>query len=143
MSAGTEKIEEGEILSPSPFLLWSGVYSVWYRLFQGYLKTWLVNCLPSLSEPLIYLGAFGLGLSTLVFFINVFYSLRYGPKAPNNPWRSTTLEWTLPSPVTLHGNFPVTPTVYNGPYEYSVPGMEEDYLPQNVKAPETARIEIH
>ncbi len=110
-----------------------------------------------ISDPTIYehlrqlqplnvlstIGAFGLGLSTLVFFINVFYSLRYGPKAPNNPWRSTTLEWTLPSPVTLHGNFPVTPTVYNGPYEYSVPGMEEDYLPQNVKAPETARIEIH
>ena len=89
------------------------------------------------------IGAFGLGLSTLVFVINVIYSLRYGPKAPNNPWRSTTLEWTLPSPVTLHGNFPVTPTVYNGPYEYSVPGMEEDYLPQHVKAPETARIELH
>lgn len=89
------------------------------------------------------IGAFGLGLSTLVFVINVIYSLLYGPKAPNNPWRSTTLEWTLPSPVTLHGNFPVTPTVYNGPYEYSVPGMEEDYLPQNVKAPETARIELH
>lgn len=89
------------------------------------------------------IGAFGLGLSTLVFFANVIYSLRYGPKAPNNPWRSTTLEWTLPSPVTLHGNFPVTPTIYNGPYEYSVPGMEEDYLPQHVKAPETARIELH
>ncbi len=43
-----------------------------------------------------------------------------------------TLEWTLPSPVTLHGNFPETPRVYHGPYEYSIPGMEEDFLPQTV-----------
>jgi cytochrome c oxidase subunit 1 len=110
-----------------------------------------------ISDPTIYehlrqlqplnvlctIGAIGLGLSTLIFFINVIYSLRYGPKAPNNPWLSTTLEWTLPSPPTFHGNFPVTPTVYNGPYEYSVPGMEKDYLPQNERAPETAHLELH
>jgi hypothetical protein len=28
-------------------------------------------------------------------------------------------------------------------YEYSVPGMEEDYLPQNQPAPETALIAAH
>ncbi len=49
----------------------------------------------------------------------------------DNPWRANTLEWTLPSPVTLHGNFPETPRVYHGPYEYSIPGMEDDFLPQN------------
>jgi cytochrome c oxidase subunit 1 len=89
------------------------------------------------------IGAFGLGLSTLVFFINLFYSLRYGAKAPNNPWLATTLEWTLPSPPTFHGNFPVIPTVYNGPYEYSVPGMEKDYLPQNEKAPAHVSLGAH
>ena len=56
----------------------------------------------------------------------------YGEKAVNNPWRANTLEWTLPSPVTLHGNFPETPHVYHGPYEYSIPGMEDDFLPQTV-----------
>ena len=34
--------------------------------------------------------------------------------------------------MTLHGNFLDTPRVYHGPYEYSIPGMEDDYLPQNV-----------
>ena len=83
-------------------------------------------------QKFISVSAFGLGASFLVFWYNFFWSLKYGEKAPNNPWRASTLEWTLPSPVTLHGNFPVTPRVYHGPYEYSIPGMEDDYLPQNV-----------
>jgi cytochrome c oxidase subunit I len=91
---------------------------------------------------LITLSAFGLGLSTIPFFINFFYSIFKGPKAPRNPWNSTTLEWTVPSPPG-HGNFDVTPTVYNGPYEYSVPGMEQDFLPQNQPVPETARLMPH
>jgi cytochrome c oxidase subunit I len=97
------------------------------------------------QQPLqifISLSAFGLGLSTIPFFINFFYSMFKGPKAPRNPWNSATLEWTLPSPPG-HGNFEVTPTVYHGPYEYSVPGMKQDFLPQNQPAPDTAQLTVH
>src|SRR6266403_259557 len=97
------------------------------------------------QQPLqifITLSAFGLGLSTIPFFINFFYSMFKGPKAPKNPWNSTTLEWTLPSPPG-HGNFEVTPTVYHGPYEYSVPGVEQDFLPQNQPAPDTVQLTVH
>jgi len=97
------------------------------------------------QQPLqifITLSAFGLGLSTIPFFINFFYSMFKGPKAPRNPWNSTTLEWTVPSPPG-HGNFEVTPTVYHGPYEYSVPGMQQDFLPQNQPAPDTAQLTVH
>ncbi len=97
------------------------------------------------SQPInvfISVSAFGLGLSTIPFLVNFFYSIFKGPKAARNPWQSTTLEWTVPSPPE-HGNFETTPIVYHGPYEYSVPGMEEDYLPQNQPAPETARIAVH
>ncbi len=80
----------------------------------------------------VSLSAFGLGASFFVFWWNFFYSLFRGAPAPSNPWRATTLEWTLPSPVRLHGNFEKTPHVYHGPYEYSVPGMKDDFLPQNV-----------
>ncbi len=96
-------------------------------------------------QKFISIMAFGLGASFLVFWYNFFWSLRYGEKAPANPWRASTLEWTLPSPVTLHGNFEKTPRVYHGPYEYSIPGMEEDFLPQNVPMREvkrTAGVEI-
>lgn len=43
-----------------------GVYSVWHRHAKVYQKTWLVNSLPPLSEPLIYLIAFGYGLTPLI-----------------------------------------------------------------------------
>ena len=67
----------------------------------------------------------------LVFFWNFLVSLRRGKPAGNNPWKSNTLEWTTPSPPG-HGNWAELPTVYRGPYEYSVPGRSEDYWPQNV-----------
>jgi cytochrome c oxidase subunit I len=97
------------------------------------------------QQPLqifVTLSAFCLGLSTIPFLINFFYSMFRGPKAPLNPWHSATLEWTVPSPPP-HGNFTETPTVYHGPYEYSVPGMKEDFLPQNQPAPESAEITVH
>jgi cytochrome c oxidase subunit 1 len=97
------------------------------------------------QQPLqifVTLSAFCLGLSTIPFLINFFYSMFRGPKAPLNPWHSATLEWTVPSPPP-HGNFTETPTVYHGPYEYSVPGMKEDFLPQNQPAPETVQIGVH
>jgi cytochrome c oxidase subunit 1 len=88
------------------------------------------------------IGAMGLGFSTLLLIWNIIYSLRNGPAAPANPWHSNTLEWTVPSPPG-HGNFARTPTVYRGPYEYSVPGVERDYLPQDEPAPEDVRTGSH
>jgi cytochrome c oxidase subunit 1 len=68
----------------------------------------------------------------LVFFYNCFISWRKKQKdAGKNPWKANTLEWTTDSPPP-HGNWPELPTVYRGPYEYSVPGREKDYFPQNV-----------
>ena len=72
----------------------------------------------------------------LVFLYNFFNSMFRGSKAPENPWRATTLEWTVPSPPP-HGNFAKFPSVYRGPYEYSVPNHDEDYWPQHLP-PKTA-----
>jgi cytochrome c oxidase subunit 1 len=66
----------------------------------------------------------------LVFIYNFFVSMFKGEKAPNNPWNANTLEWSTTSPPP-HGNFKTLPTVYRGAYEYSVPGREKDYWPQN------------
>jgi cytochrome c oxidase subunit 1 len=68
-----------------------------------------------------------------VFIINLIISLRRGPKAGKNPWKANTLEWTTESPPP-HGNWKELPTVYRGPYEYSVPGRDKDYWPQNEPA---------
>ena len=56
-------------------------------------------------------------------------SLKSGEKAGNNPWNATTVEWSAPSPPP-HGNFTTTPVVYRGPYEYSAPGADEDFVMQ-------------
>jgi len=71
-------------------------------------------------------------LAQFIFFFNFFYSIKRGPKAPQNPWTSNTLEWT--SPVEhIHGNWPgELPTVHRWPYDYSKPGKPEDFVPQTV-----------
>ena len=77
-------------------------------------------------------SAFCLGLAQLLFIVNFFWSLFRGRKAGDNPWQANTLEWATSSPPP-HGNFAATPTVYHGPYEYSVPGRKDDWLPQHVR----------
>jgi lipooligosaccharide transport system permease protein len=42
------------------------VWSVWRRNFDVFTKTIFVNFLPALMEPILYLGAFGLGLGALI-----------------------------------------------------------------------------
>ena len=80
-------------------------------------------------------GAFALGLAQIFFVINFFWSLFAGRRAPANPWNATTLEWTAPSPPPHLNWGDRIPTVYHGPYEYSVPGVSEDFSPQNRPLP--------
>jgi len=87
-------------------------------------------------KPLMYwnrfitVSALLLGAAQFIFAINFFYSMYAGRKAERNPWRANTLEWVAPTPPP-HGNFLEIPTVYRGPYEYSSPEVEEDWLPQD------------
>ena len=74
-------------------------------------------------------GAWALGAVQLLFIFNFFWSIKNGKKVGDNPWEATTLEWTAPSPPP-HGNFTTTPSVHRGPYEYSVPGMDRDFVMQ-------------
>jgi cytochrome c oxidase subunit 1 len=87
----------------------------------------------------------------LVFLYNFIYSIFYGKKATQNPWESTTLEWTTPV-KHIHGNWPgELPTVYRWSYDYSkrnkddsdyvIPG--QDYIPQNVPVQENEEETMH
>jgi cytochrome c oxidase subunit 1 len=80
----------------------------------------------------ITMTAFALFLVQFIFAFNFVYSWFKGEKAGKNPWEANGLEWSTPSPAP-HGNFPTIPRVYRGPYEYSSPLVEDDYLPQWVK----------
>ena len=73
-----------------------------------------------------------------IFVINLFWSMFKGPKASDNPWEATTLEWTTATPPP-HDNFGgVTPVVHHGPYEYGVPGAAKDYVMQTDPTTSTA-----
>jgi cytochrome c oxidase subunit 1 len=72
------------------------------------------------------------GVFQLVFLYNFFSSIFYGKRTVQNPWRSNTLEWTAPI-EHMHGNWPgEIPEVHRWPYDYSKPGHDEDFVPQNV-----------
>jgi len=79
---------------------------------------------------LITFFAIGGTLSQIFFLVNFFYSIFKGEKAPQNPWKSNTLEWTTPV-AHMHGNWPgERPEVYRWAYDYSKPGYDEDFVVQ-------------
>ena len=89
---------------------------------------------------LITLFALITAAGQLFFVYNFVHSIFYGKKAEQNPWNSTTLEWTTPV-KHIHGNWPgALPTVYRWAYDYSKLNKDEsdyviagqDFIPQNM-----------
>jgi cytochrome c oxidase subunit 1 len=109
-----------------------GLAGVSRRLYDGGAQ--YAHAAPVLEWNVVMsVGAWCLGLAQIPFFINFFRSIWAGKKVENgNNWEATTLEWAAaPSPPIAHGNFPAEPVVYRGPYEYSAPGWDEGFAPQN------------
>lgn len=87
--------------------------------------------LADINVLITYFAIIG-GAAQLIFIFNFFYSIWRGPKAKQNPWRGNSLEWTTPV-EHMHGNWPGDiPVVHRWAYDYSKPGAEEDFVPQNV-----------
>ena len=118
-----------------------GVYAIFmpmhYLGFVGHPRRYSsltgVDFLAPLAgvHTFISIAAFVVGAAQLVFLINLFWSMFKGPKASDNPWQATTLEWTVPSPPPFDNFGGRHPVVCHGPYEYGVPGAKEDYLMQD------------
>jgi cytochrome c oxidase subunit 1 len=76
------------------------------------------------------------GAAQMLFLFNLVWSLRYGRPSGPNPWRATTLEWQTPETPPGHGNWgSALPVVHRWPYDYSLPGAKEDFVPQNQADP--------
>jgi cytochrome c oxidase subunit 1 len=109
------------------------IYSV--QLYQHLQGLAALNAFVSVA-------AFVLGAAQLIFVYNLLLSLRRGRRAGRNPWGSNTLEWQADSPPP-HGNFGHhLPEVHRWPYDYSVPGASEDFIPQTVPA-SAAPVPVH
>ena len=63
------------------------------------------------------MGAYTIGIGMLTFLYVIISSWRSGVIAPANPWKSKTLEWTVPNPIPLE-NFETLPIVTSDPYGY-------------------------
>jgi cytochrome c oxidase subunit 1 len=62
-------------------------------------------------------GAVILAMGYLLPLVYLGWSLVRGARAPQNPWRATGLEWTVPSPPPTE-NFATQPHVDEEPYAY-------------------------
>ncbi len=127
------------------WLTFIGVYSIFmpmhYLGMAGHPRRYAgldaVNFLGPLMpvQRFISIAAFITIGAQLIFLFNFFWSMKKGEKAVQDPWHGTTLEWSIPSPPP-HDNFAGrVPVIYRGPYEFSVPGAADDYIPQYL-APE-------
>lgn len=70
----------------------------------------------------------------VIFLVNLFWSMLKGPEAEANPWECSTLEWTLDSSAPAESFGEPRLKVNHGPYEYSVPGGEKDFVMQDAPA---------
>jgi cytochrome c oxidase subunit I len=68
-----------------------------------------------------------------LFLVNFVSSLLWRANASQeNPWRATTLEWSLPSPTPFANFGTAQPLVYRSAYEFNVSGLAEDFAPQHL-----------
>ncbi len=63
-------------------------------------------------------GASILAVGYVVPLVYFFWSMRYGPLAPQNPWRASGLEWEEADSPPIKHNFEKTPVVTKEAYHY-------------------------
>jgi cytochrome c oxidase subunit 1 len=122
-----------------------GTYAIYYPMhylgFAGVTRRYYAyaDTAPAIPESVasvnaaISIAAFIVAAAQILFIFNLIWSRKHGKEAGPNPWNATTLEWQTPETPPGHGNFgDELPVVYRWPYDYSVPGAKDDFIPQNV-----------
>jgi cytochrome c oxidase subunit 1 len=84
-------------------------------------------------------GASILAVGYILPLIYLFWSMREGEVAGDNPWGATGLEWQTESPPPTY-NFAEIPVVTAGPYQYHSDGT---FTPQTTKSIREVHQEMH
>ena len=99
--------------------------------------------IPASAQSLnagITVSALIVGAAQLIFIYNLIWTLKRGPKSVLNPWQATSLEWQTQQAPPVHGNWgKQLPVVHRWAYDYSVPGVEKDFIPQTISEEQVAR----
>jgi len=132
------------------WITFGGVYCVFMPMHWLGL---IAHSHVSSASPLASVAAAGSAIRTFItvailltvfaqglFLINFLWSLFRGEKAEEcNPWRATTLEWSVPSPPPADDFGLSDPVVYRGAYEFSLPDVAEDFVPQHFAPEQSAK----
>ena len=109
-----------------------GFLGVPRRYFEMGETTFIPESAQTLNAFITVVVLF-VGFAQIVFFYNMIRSMTKGEKSERNPWKAASLEWQTPEVPPGHGNFgPDLPLVYRWAYDYGVPGVKDDFVPQNV-----------
>ena len=126
-----------------------GTYAIYYpmhylgfegvpRRYYAYGETAFMSESAADLNAAISIAAIFVAVAQVIFLVNIVKSLIDGRKAGPNPWNATSLEWQTSHTPPRHGNFDELPSVYRWAYDYSVPGAERDFIPQNVPSEDMA-----
>ena len=123
------------IYFPMHYLGFMGVTRRYFEVFEG--EAFPVSIVG--INQFITIAALVTGFAQLVFFYNLIVSVKHGDKAEKNPWKACSLEWQTTEMPPGHGNFEKElPIVHRWAYDFSVPGANEDYIPQNISPSEVS-----
>ncbi len=67
------------------------------------------------------IAGFAIAAAILIFFYNIYITLKNGAPETGNVWRSRSPEWQVPSPMPVH-NYDTEFEVVGEPYDYGLPG---------------------
>ena len=91
----------------------------------------------------ISLAAFIVGAAQFILIYNIIKTLKTGKKAEQNPWKANSLEWYTSTVPPEHGNFGERlPVVHRWPYDFSVPGAKDDFIPQTTPPSEVIHTKV-
>jgi cytochrome c oxidase subunit 1 len=99
------------------------------RRYSTFVDDFMGPLMP--LHKFITIAALITGAAQFIFFANLIYSRFKGPRAPDNPWQGTSLEWSVPSPPPWNNFGDKHPIVYHDPYQYGVKGSKGDYIMQD------------
>jgi cytochrome c oxidase subunit 1 len=119
-----------------------GTYAIYFPMhylgFVGVPRRYYsyedIEFIPESAQVLnanISILAILVGVAQGIFLFNLFWSLKAGKPSGPNPWKANSLEWLTPDTPPVHGNWGKSlPVVHRWSYDFSVPGAEDDFIPQ-------------
>ena len=135
------------------WLTFLGAYSIYFpmhylgfigvprRYFEMYDSPYMTSAVG--MNEFISMAAFIVGAAQFILIYNIIKTLKVGKKAGHNPWKANSLEWLTSTVPPEHGNFGERlPVVHRWPYDFSVPGAKDDFIPQTTPPSEVVHTEV-